>query len=71
MYKACSNHTYRPVATRKPGSIEVVWGVFQNKLSENWDDEFLQCAHLCDPHLALYMVLTYAFLILSLFRARL
>ena len=45
---------YRPVATRKPGSTEIVCGTFQTKSAENGEDEHTQSAHVRNPWLALY-----------------
>ena len=53
-YKVGVNHTYRPAATRKPGSIEIVCGTFQMKSAENWDNELTQSAHLRNSRLVLY-----------------
>ena len=55
------SHIYRPVATRKPGSIETVFGTFQTKSAKNWDDELTQSPHLRNPHLALYATVGYTF----------
>ena len=60
------SHTYRPVATSKPGSIETVCGTFQTKSAENRDDELTQSAHLCNPRLALYATIGYTFVYLLL-----
>ena len=65
------NHIYRPIGTRKPCSIEIVWDTIQSKSAKNWDDELTQSARLCDPRLrgprlrdprlVLYKVVTYTF----------
>ena len=65
----CESHL-QTCSYKKPGSIEVVSETFQSKSVENWDNEFAQCPHLRDPRLAHYMVVTYTFYILRLFRAQ-
>jgi len=65
VYIAGVGHTYRPVATRKPGSIETVCGTFQTKVAENWDDELTQSAHLHNPRLVLYTMVGNTFFYLA------
>ena len=70
LYCRCESHL-QPVATRKPGSIETVCGTFQTKSAENCDDELTQSAHLRNPCLVLYTTVSYTFLYLVFFCARL
>ena len=61
------SHTYRPVATRKPGSIETVCETFPTKSAENWNNERTQSAHVRNPRPALYATVGYTFYIYRLF----